>query len=131
MRVYHGTTTWKMASLFSGDFSKRFPGLFVTDTFERAARYANSQSAQKVTTRTLPLSSCAVVVSIETDDPLHWLRRSEDHPSLDQCEALIQHGEIVEVCIGRPGPLSYTEQQHVQEAQQLHCPVRILESIRN
>lgn len=116
MRVYHGTTTWKMQSLLSGDFS-RWPGLFVTDTRERAARYANSQAQQEVTQQTFPLAPCAVVVAIEVKEQVKWLRRPESHSTLDICEAIIQRGRIVEMWIGQPGRLSFTEQKHVEEAQ--------------
>ncbi len=117
MKVYHGTTTWKMHSLLSSDFS-RWPGLFVTDTQERAANYANSQARQEVTQQTLPLVECAVVIAIEVDEEVKWLRRPESHDTLDKCEAIIQRGHIVEMWIGQPDRLSFREHANVAKAQE-------------
>jgi len=127
MKVYHGTTTWKMHSLVSGDFSKNGLGLFVTDTFERAACYANTQASREVTQQALPLHPCAVVVEIEVGD-VKWLRRTANHGTLDTCEAVVKRGRLTEVTIGRPGRLSHAEHRNVEAfCQQLpDVSVRIL-----
>lgn len=99
MNVYHGSTTAKALSVMSGDYRRIYPGLYVTDTPERAARYANSQASGVVTRESHPLRPHAVVVTIETDEPVSWRRRPEEHPSLDQCEDTITRGRVVAVDI--------------------------------
>jgi hypothetical protein len=131
MRVYHGSVTWEMLSLVqvNGDFASHRSGcLYVTDTFEQAARYANSRATQVVTLHALPLSRCAVVFTLEVDQSVRWYRRPEDHPTLDQCEGIITRGTIVEVHIGRPDPLSKREHSHIATLrEQLHVPILLLD----
>lgn len=94
MEVYHGSTTWKVGSLAAG-IQVKLGRLYVTDSPERAARYANSQADEAVTRHTFPLREHAVVLTIETSETPRWLRRPENHGSLDQCEATISQGRVV------------------------------------
>ena len=96
MIVYHGSTTSKYNSVLDGDFSKSFPGLYVTDTFERAAIYANAQATGIVDENAIVLLPHAVVIEIEVES-VRWFRRSVSHRTLDKCEAIIVFGCVVKV----------------------------------
>lgn len=131
--VYHGTTTWKMHSLMKcgGDFWKRFPGLFVTDTQDRASRYANAQAShyENISHEFLPLRACAVICVIETEDEIKWIRRPTSHPSLDHCETIIQHGKIVEMFIRKPVYHNSDQHERIAQIQAIATfPVHLLES---
>ena len=98
MKVFHGSTTYKVHSLVSGDFSKIWPGLNVTDSFERAATYANAQASWYVDPNaTVLVHKSSVVVEIEIDELPRWQRRPESHNTLDKCEAIIKRGKIVKI----------------------------------
>lgn len=65
-------------------------GLDVTDTPERAWRYANAQATGVVDPCATSPAEAAAIVEIDVADDLRWIRRPENHPSLDQAEALLE-----------------------------------------
>lgn len=70
-----------------------------------------------------------MVVTIEVDEQVRWFCRPEDHPTLDQCEAMVTRGAIVEVHIGCPDHLSSTEHNRIKMLQeQFRVPVSLLDS---
>ena len=82
----------------TGDFSKIWPGLNVTNTFARAATYANAQATWYVDPDATSIKhKNAVVVEIEVDESPRWQRREESHNTLDKCEAIIKRGRIVKI----------------------------------
>lgn len=92
MLVYHGTAIWRMPGLLRALIARKLKkpgcpdGLYVTDTPERASRYANAQASGVVDPDATELREHAAVVAVAVASPLVWSRRS--HPaSLDVCEA--------------------------------------------
>src|SRR5437763_8878929 len=113
-----------MNKLVSGDFTAQL-GLYVTESFALAARYANSQADRAVHAETHLWRRCAVVVEIETDEAVRWQRRSADHATLDVCEALIRRGRVVALAIVAPDRLSYQEQRNIEQVRALLPEARI------
>lgn len=110
MIVYHGCRAWfdhpstarqrALAPKFlAGDFTDvtGWGDLYVTDTFERAARYANAQATRTVSAEYQELQHGAVVVVIDTDEAVQWRTRDASHPTLDTCESTIRAGRIVDI----------------------------------
>jgi len=64
--------------------------IFVTDTFERAARYANAQTSGTVDPDATELMN-GVILEIEPTSEVQWHRRPENHPTLDICEAWLSN----------------------------------------
>ncbi len=95
MKVYHGTTAWEATSLVSN--SRNW--LYVTDTPHRAQLYADSRATHFDVSRDIRRSPGSVLVELETDDPIRWSHRPEDHPTLDQCEATIRSWRIISVTV--------------------------------
>jgi hypothetical protein len=71
----------------------------VTDTFERAARYANAQATETVRSDAFELGEGAAVIELRAADDVKWHFRPENHNTLDQCEATITTWEIVSITI--------------------------------
>ena len=88
MIVYHGTIISNLQKLLSG-VSQEYPGLYVTDTYDRAKRYANAQAEGIVNPAFNSLKPGAVLVELETEESIAWRRRPDDHDTLDQCEDTI------------------------------------------
>ena len=107
MKVYHGTTYWKLHNLFSSN-SDNSHGLYVTDTAERAQLYADAQASGEVSLNLRHVSGSAIV-ELETSDEVRWSRRPDDHPSLDKCEAVIQHWTVRHVVV-------YTDRFNLEHA---------------
>jgi len=96
MKVYHGCKIKDIQDLKTGA-SKRFPGLFVTDIFERALNYASSK-ASGVVGYYSEFAEGAVVAELETLEPVNWLRR-ESPSSLDECETTITAWRVVKLFV--------------------------------
>ena len=96
MRVYHGCKIGDIQNLVTGT-SKRFPGLFVTDTFERALNYASSKASGTVKHYS-EFAEGAVVAELETSESVNWLRR-ESPSSLDECETTITAWQVTKLFI--------------------------------
>jgi hypothetical protein len=72
--------------------------MFVTDTVERATRYANAQATGVVNAdMNQDIAEGAIVLFVECEP--RWFNRSEDHTSLDVCEAWIKEYRIVKATI--------------------------------
>ena len=97
--VFHGTAVWNLPRLLRGNDS--FMGLYVTDTPQRAQRYADAQTSREVSAdiRALPDS---VIVELHTPEEITWSRRPEDHPTLDKAEAAIKSWDIANVYVVGP-----------------------------
>jgi hypothetical protein len=99
MKAYHGTTVNKAKTLArrieNNDLS--FPGLYVTNTIERATRYANAQATGKVTGagNYSSLVTHAAVLVLEVPDTA-WLVR-ENPASLDEVEACVQTAKVINI----------------------------------
>ena len=73
--------------------------IFITDTMARAIRYANAQATGEVNPdMDQEMVEDTVVLEIEVNE-VDWLRRPEDHPSLDICEAQIKDFKIKKAII--------------------------------
>ena len=68
--------------------------IFVTDTFEHAARYANAQTSGTVDPDATELKS-GVVLEIEPTSELVWHKRPENHSTLDVCESWLLDNAFV------------------------------------
>lgn len=97
MLVYHGTRIGDVENLFSGDYKGWFPGLYVTDTRNRAANYAAARATGKIRKGITELPQHAAIATIETTEAVEWRYRPESHPSLDMCENTIKSGKVVAV----------------------------------
>ena len=72
--------------------------IYVTDMYQRAVRYANAQATGTVNTNMhQELAENAVVLEIEANPK--WLRRDENHSSLDVCEACVSDYRIIKAAI--------------------------------
>lgn len=98
--IYHGTAIWKVKDLLDGK-SKRFGGLYVTDTIENAMQYANAQVSGIVEICN-SIKECAAIVCLETNDKINWHRRSDQHNTLDKSEASIDTWNIVSIIVAPP-----------------------------
>jgi hypothetical protein len=96
MIVYHGSTSWKIHSLAFGK-SNSWLGLWITDTPERAQLYADAQASEIVSTE-LRFFEDSAVAELETTE-VKWYHRSEDHSSLDKCEATIEAWKVRRVTV--------------------------------
>ena len=95
MKAYHGAKINKLQKLISAIESDSF-GLYVTDTRERAARYANAQATGIVDPNATELGEHGAIVALEIPDNTKWMRRSCGS-SLDEVETWIKHAEIISV----------------------------------
>lgn len=93
--VYHGTAIHNLDRLLR-PWTENWSVLYVTDSIERAARYANAQATRGVDPAASTVREHAAIVTIETDQEPRWLRR-QNPTSLDECEAIIETGRIVSV----------------------------------
>jgi hypothetical protein len=101
--VYHGCRLSDAVRLVRDGIRPRpdglsvwWSGLCVTDTLQRAARYANARATGRVDKAVTRLMPHAAVVVIETTEEPRWWRRPEDHPSLDQAEWVV-YGDTARV----------------------------------
>ena len=92
MRVYHGTTTYKGLGLAEGK-ARRFGGLSVTDTAERAQLYADAQASGMVSTE-LRYCKSSLVVELEVA-PVEFRCRPDSHHTLDKVEAEVAEWDVV------------------------------------
>lgn len=70
--------------------------IFVTDTRERAVRYANAQATGVVSpSLTQELAEGGVILSIECSPT--FIRRPDSHTTLDVCEAITNEFRVVAV----------------------------------
>ena len=72
--------------------------LYVTDTPDRAARYANASASGKVSKNYESLREGAAIAEIETA-PVEWMRRPVSHPTLDECEAMASEWRVTRVTL--------------------------------
>jgi hypothetical protein len=98
--VYHGCRIEETFNLLDGK-SKHFPGLYVTDTFARALRYACARATGVVDEDVTALAEGAAVVELATDEPIRWSRRPNTQ-SLDKCETTIQNWKVVRIYLRPP-----------------------------
>ena len=102
MKVYHGCQIDNLPKLLTGK-SNRFGGLYVTCSFELAARYANAQASRTVDPAAISLvAERATVVEIETTEEVNWRKRPADHNSLDICEDSIENWTVKAVHVKLP-----------------------------
>lgn len=97
--VYHGCAIRNAAKLATAIREGRVTGLnalYVTDTSERAARYANAQASGEVSVdATTPGEHTAIFV-LRATAPVRWRTRTSG-ASLDEREGLVQNPEILEI----------------------------------
>ena len=75
--------------------------LYVTDTAARATRYANAQATGEVNADLdQELAPGAVIIEITTE--VNFLRRDNDHSSLDTCEAVAKQYQIIKATVCPP-----------------------------
>jgi hypothetical protein len=122
MVVYHGCASWNVEKLISGKSARL--SLFVTDTVEHAARYANAQATEEVSAKFQDLKSWACIVELETEDPIEWSRRSNNHNTLDTCETTIRHWQVKSVTVKR-GTYAYDNQHAVID--RIAAQVKVIE----
>ena len=101
VKVYHGTTMEDATKILANPVVNQFPGLWITDTHDRASRYANARATGEVNFHATDLQPHAAVLEIEHSDP-KWSRREyNDNPetatSLDQAEDLIRENSGLRV----------------------------------
>lgn len=96
MIAYNGGIIDKFLIMQLGKY--RPTGIFVTDTMQRATRYANAQATGEVS---LDLNQQqeegTVILHIECEPD--FIRRPESHLSLDHCEDWIKDYQIVKATI--------------------------------
>ncbi len=99
MIAYHGCSFWNARKLAQAISTNKihFPGIFVTDTKEHAARYANAQVSGTVDPNATALKPDAAIVTLEIPDDTEWLHRPENHRTLDVCEACVQTARVVNI----------------------------------
>lgn len=76
-------------------------GIYVTDTIARAMRYANAQAGGLVS-HSLEQTQAEGTVILHIDAEPRWLRRPDNHPSLDHCEAVVKEYRIIKATIRFP-----------------------------
>ncbi len=92
-RVYHGTDLAGAARLVRAGVRS---GLYVTETRALAVRYAAAQATRTVDPDVTALPAGAVVLTIETREPVAWSRQDPQRAaSLDLCETTIAAGRLV------------------------------------
>ena len=94
MKVWHGTSIVNLIKLLKADSSE----LYVTDTPDRAARYANAQATEHVSTAYERPAPGTAILEIESE-LLSWSVRGKDHNTLDTCEAVTRNYRIVSATI--------------------------------
>jgi hypothetical protein len=95
MLVYHGAAIGNLLRESFGDVE-----LYVTDTPERAVRYANAQATWEVNpAMDQDLANGAAVLEIEVSESPSWSYRSENHLSLEQCEATVREYAIKRIYV--------------------------------
>jgi len=99
MIAYHGASISNANRLVAAirNNSIRQPGFYVTDSAERAARYANAQATGIVDPDAISLCEHAAVVALEIPDNTRWLRRTVSHDTLDTCEALVYQARVISI----------------------------------
>lgn len=99
MITFHGASLTNALKVVqaSGSFSGR--GLYVTDTAERAARYANARATGAVSQEYAEQAEHTVILSIEVTEAVRWSMRPADHPTLDQCETQVRSGTVIAAAI--------------------------------
>lgn len=102
--VYHGSSMGKLPKFLAAIAAARDGGrtatVYVTDTAEDAARYANAQATRIVDADATAIGPHAAVLAFTLAGEPRWMRRPETHWTLDVCEAVInlsavEHVEIV------------------------------------
>lgn len=101
MHVFHGTTIESAAAIVANPIVRDFPGLWVTDTAERAARYANARATREVDFDATSLKKHAAILVVEVESA-RWSVRQHNASksratSLDQCEALIRENTALRI----------------------------------
>lgn len=98
-KAYHGTTEARLPDLLEWIRNPEarpasMLGLDVTDTPERAARYANAQVTRNPSLKYEPLKPGAVVVEVHVPRSVEWQNRGTDYArSLDAVEHRIPNNE--------------------------------------
>jgi hypothetical protein len=81
---------------------------WITDTFLRAAAYANAKAGHAVSKAT-NLKEHAAVIAYRPQIKIQWFRRPEDHGTLDVCEDCVPGNKLtVQTIILRPGTYQNT-----------------------
>lgn len=103
--VYHGTTIEAIPGLLTGKGRGEWGWLSVTDTFGRATRYANARATSVAHPEyNQRVARFAAVLTLEVDEPLHWMRRDGQHGTLDDAEALPRTWRVVGITYGAVEP---------------------------
>lgn len=95
MIAYHGCSITNLIGLV---FKSNGWNLYVTDTAERATRYANAQATGSVSKSYDRLAEGAAVVEVECDDD-GFIRRPESHSTLDTAETIARNWRITRVIL--------------------------------
>lgn len=99
MKTYHGCRIENVKKLENGKTDNIF-GLYVTDRFELAARYANTQATKTICEEiTAELNPLAAVIELETEEEINYNRREASHNTLDICEAKIKTWTIFKITV--------------------------------
>lgn len=75
-KAYHGTTIFEIEKIVSGK-SSVFPGLYITNTVQKAMQYANSRATGIVKNNYKELVKNAVIAELETEEDLNRRRRKK------------------------------------------------------
>jgi len=97
MKAYHGCSISNLIKMVKRPEN----GLFVTDTAALAGRYANAQATGVVSAAFAPLTTGACIVTVEIPDATVFCHRSDNHASLDVCEAYVQEFRICSVVMNK------------------------------
>lgn len=115
MKTYNGGSISNLLKNLHGN------QIYVTDTAERAIRYANAQATGTVDANLRQkLAEGAVILEVECQP--HWLRRPESHNSLDHCEDVVTEFTITKATVRfceYPNTLYGTRHTGYKSAQQV------------
>ena len=91
-KSFHGSSISNLIGLLSANPET----IYVTDTAERATRYANAQATGRVSKEFSALAENAALLEIETSN-VKFITRPAGHNTLDDCEAWVTGWRIVRV----------------------------------
>jgi hypothetical protein len=92
MQTFNGGSVTNLLKNINND------SIYITDTFQRAVRYANAQATGTVNPdMNQELAENAMVLEIEASP--HWKRRPDKHTSLDTCEDVVKSFSIIKATI--------------------------------
>lgn len=94
-KSFHGSSISNLIGLLSANPET----IYVTDTAERAARYANAQATGRVSKEFSALAENAALLEIETANDVKFITRPAEHNTLDDSEARVTGWRIVRVTL--------------------------------